>query len=171
MSAPALGVTLVETPLGACALVWTGEALVGSILPGEASPQAVSERWPDARPGPEPRWVKALARRIAAHFAGAPDPFLDVPIDLGERSDFDRAVLEGAREIAPGTVETYGDLAARIGRPGAARAVGAALGKNPVPPIVPCHRVVARGGIGGFSSPGGLGTKRRLLAAEGVKSR
>ena len=58
----------------------------------------------------------------------------------------------------------------RIGRPGAASAVGAALGKNPVPPIVPCHRVVARGGIGGFSSPGGLGTKRKLLAAEGVKS-
>jgi methylated-DNA-[protein]-cysteine S-methyltransferase len=84
-------------------------------------------------------------------------------------ADFDRSVYEAAREIGPGETVTYGELAARIGAPDAARAVGQALGRNPFPIVVPCHRVLAAGGkAGGFSASGGAATKLRLLAIEGA---
>jgi methylated-DNA-[protein]-cysteine S-methyltransferase len=80
---------------------------------------------------------------------------------------FDRRVYEVARAIAPGETLSYGDVATRLGDPAAAREVGQALGRNPFPVIVPCHRVVAAGSrLGGFSAPGGAATKRRLLAIE-----
>ncbi len=158
-----------DTPLGAMALAWRGEALVGGLLPGEADPQAAAARWPEARPAAPPAWLRRVVARIARHLEGAPDDLRDVPVDLSAHGPFARAVLEAARAIPPGEVRTYGDLAAAVGRPGAARAVGTALGRNSVPLVVPCHRVVARGGLGGFSSPGGLVTKRRLLEAEGAR--
>ena len=83
---------------------------------------------------------------------------------------FERRVYEHSRTIPPGSTSTYGEIAKALGQPGAARAVGQALGRNPLALIVPCHRVLAANGkAGGFSAHGGLGTKRRILAAEGVE--
>jgi methylated-DNA-[protein]-cysteine S-methyltransferase len=84
---------------------------------------------------------------------------------------FHRRVYDVARTISCGATLTYGDIAKRLGVPDEAREVGEALGKNPFPIIVPCHRVLAAGGkLGGFSAPGGVATKRRLLAIEGARA-
>ncbi|MFF7857175.1 methylated-DNA--[protein]-cysteine S-methyltransferase [Streptomyces sp. NPDC007904] len=106
-------------------------------------------------------------RQLRAYFAGERHVF-DLPLDWSLISGFNREVLrELARGVPFGTVVGYGDLAGRVGQPGAAQAVGMAMGANPLPVVVPCHRVVERGGgIGGFG--GGVETKRRLLALEGV---
>ena len=95
---------------------------------------------------------------------------VDVAVDLSGLDPFDRQVLEAARRIPPGRTRTYGQIAAELGQPRAAQAVGAALGRNPVPIIVPCHRVLAAGGkVGGFSAPGGTATKLKLLAIENAR--
>ncbi|MFE8943292.1 methylated-DNA--[protein]-cysteine S-methyltransferase [Streptomyces sp. NPDC007856] len=106
-------------------------------------------------------------RQLRAYFAGERHDF-DLPLDWSLISGFNRQVLrELATGVPYGTVVGYGDLAGRVGQPGAAQAVGAAMGANPLPVVVPCHRVVeSDGGIGGFG--GGLETKRKLLALEGV---
>ncbi|MFJ5994512.1 methylated-DNA--[protein]-cysteine S-methyltransferase [Streptomyces sp. NPDC092370] len=105
--------------------------------------------------------------QFEAYFAGTRRGF-DLPLDWSLISGFNREVLRQLTSGVPyGTVVGYGDLAARVGQPGAAQAVGTAMGANPLPVVVPCHRVVeSGGGIGGFG--GGLETKRRLLALEGV---
>ena len=93
-----------------------------------------------------------------------------MPLDLESVPAFHRRVYEVARTIKPGTTLSYGEVASRVGEPDAARAVGQALGRNPIPIIVPCHRVLAaHGGTGGFSAPGGTATKLRLLAIEGAR--
>ncbi|MEU1009228.1 methylated-DNA--[protein]-cysteine S-methyltransferase [Streptomyces sp. NPDC005890] len=106
-------------------------------------------------------------RQLRAYFAGERHGF-DLPLDWSLISGFNRQVLrELASGVPYGTVVGYGDLAGRVGQPGGAQAVGAAMGANPLPVVVPCHRVVeSDGGIGGFG--GGLETKRKLLALEGV---
>ncbi|MGW1911229.1 methylated-DNA--[protein]-cysteine S-methyltransferase [Streptomyces sp. NPDC002076] len=106
-------------------------------------------------------------RQLRAYFAGERHDF-DLPLDWSLISGFNRQVLrELATGVPYGTVVGYGDLAGRVGQPGGAQAVGAAMGANPLPVVVPCHRVVeSDGGIGGFG--GGLETKRKLLALEGV---
>ncbi|HZP27547.1 MAG TPA: MGMT family protein, partial [Acidimicrobiia bacterium] len=82
---------------------------------------------------------------------------------------FHQRVYEAARAVPVGTTVTYGELAARVGSPASARAVGQAMAANPFPIVVPCHRVLSAGGrLGGFSATGGLATKRRMLAIEGV---
>lgn len=159
---------LFETPLGPAAVVWSTAGVCGALLPGEASPRAVARRWPGAASASPPPWVRRLVRRMVGHLSGRPDPLLDVPLDLEGASPFDRAVWAAAREVPPGSVMTYGQLASRIGKPGAARAVGGAMGRNRVPFVIPCHRIVAASGLGGFSSAKGLKTKRAMLAAEGA---
>ncbi|MFI9824708.1 methylated-DNA--[protein]-cysteine S-methyltransferase [Streptomyces sp. NPDC052013] len=106
-------------------------------------------------------------RQVEAYFAGERKDF-ELPLDWSLISGFHREVLrELASGVPYGAVVGYGDLAGRVGQPGAAQAVGMAMGANPLPVVVPCHRVVeSGGGIGGFG--GGLETKRRLLALEGV---
>jgi len=105
-------------------------------------------------------------KAITAYLNGLDADLSAVPIDPGG-TPFQRAVWAAARAIPPGETRTYRQIADAVGRPGAARAVGQALGANPVPLLVPCHRVLAAGGgLGGFS--GGLGLKARLLALEGV---
>ena len=107
--------------------------------------------------------------RIVALLNGMPDDLADVLIDLAGVPAFDRRVYAVARSILPGATLTYGEVALRLGEPHAARAVGQALGANPWPIVVPCHRVLAAGGkAGGFSAPGGLRTKLRLLQIEGA---
>ncbi|MBF6292523.1 methylated-DNA--[protein]-cysteine S-methyltransferase [Nocardia farcinica] len=170
MSAPAPPTlaALFETPLGVCAISWRDDAVVGFRLP-EPDPAAL-------RAGFERRGVRedeptdAIATAVAgirAHLSGELDDLRWIPVDLGAVPDFHRAVYEVTRAIDPGRTLTYGQVAHRVGLPGAAQAVGQALGRNPVPLIVPCHRVLAADhALHGFSAPGGIGTKARLLEIE-----
>ena len=106
--------------------------------------------------------AKALQAVLAGHAPGCLPP-----LDWADATVFQRKVWTALRRIPPGQVRTYAQVAADIGSPRAARAVGGACGANPIPVLVPCHRVIAAsGGLGGFS--GGLGWKRRLLDIEGV---
>jgi methylated-DNA-[protein]-cysteine S-methyltransferase len=110
----------------------------------------------------------AARRELDEYLAGRRTAF-SLPVDLRHVTPFQRRVLEAARSVPRGHVVTYGDIGRRIGRPGAARAVGQALGSNPVPIVVPCHRVLASdGSLRGYSGRGGLRTKRRLLELEGA---
>ncbi|TAK21376.1 MAG: methylated-DNA--[protein]-cysteine S-methyltransferase [Chloroflexota bacterium] len=112
----------------------------------------------------------ALESQLAEYFEGARRRF-DLDCDLDSLSPFTRAVLDYTATVHPGDWETYGGLAAMIGRPRAARAVGNALGDNPIPIVIPCHRILAaRGRIGGYGSRmrGGIEIKRFLLGLEGV---
>ncbi|WP_293867622.1 methylated-DNA--[protein]-cysteine S-methyltransferase [uncultured Alsobacter sp.] len=113
--------------------------------------------------------VAAWAERVVAYFTGQPVDFADFPLDTAGLTPTEEAIYLALRGVPYGATTTYGELAARIGQPGAARAVGMAMARNPWPLIVPCHRVLAKGGaLHGFSAPGGLDTKRRMLAMEGV---
>ncbi len=108
-----------------------------------------------------------LSRRLQAYASGNPDSFRDVVVDLGRFSPFQRRVLKGCRRIPPGKTASYAELAAKVGFPGAARAVGNCMAANRTPLIVPCHRVIrADGTLGPYSAPGGTAMKRRLLAME-----
>ena len=111
--------------------------------------------------------IRHVIARITALLSGVHDDLIDVPLDLRAVPAFDRRVYELARGIAPGSTVSYGELARRLGEPGAAQVVGRALGANPFAIVVPCHRVLAAGHrAGGFSAPGGLRTKLRLLQIE-----
>ena len=169
--ARALGFCLFDTPLGACALAWGDAVRVGVQLP-EESPERTRSRMRRDYPGtPEeapPLFAWAAAERIAGLLGGSRDDLADLPLDLARVPEFHRRVYELTRAIAPGQVRTYGDLARELGQPGAARAVGRALGLNPFAPVIPCHRVLAAGGRpGGFSATGGAETKLRMLEIEG----
>jgi methylated-DNA-[protein]-cysteine S-methyltransferase len=108
-----------------------------------------------------------LCERIDAYFAGEPDSFADVPLAANWSTPFQQAVVQTLRQVPYGGTTTYAELAERVGRPGAARAVGQVMATNPVPIVVPCHRVLASGGgLGGFSAPTGLTLKQWLLDLE-----
>ena len=113
--------------------------------------------------------AKRAVQALEKYLRGENVDLSTFPIDLENRTVFERAVLEYARHIPPGSVVTYSELAAKLGNPRAARAVGNALRRNPVPLFVPCHRVVGVADLGGYSW--GLETKRKLLQLEGVDSR
>lgn len=114
-----------------------------------------------------PGLVPDLCRRFAAHLAGERVGYEDVSLDLSWATPFQAALAEAARAVPWGEVVSYGELAALAGRPGAARAAGAFCAENRFALVVPCHRVVAADGIGGYG-PSGVGLKRRLLALEGL---
>ena len=124
-------------------------------------------RHADSREASPPPEVQHAIDDICALLRGEPRDLLDVQLDLREIPDFHRRVYDIARHIAPGATLSYGDVAQRLGEPGAARAVGQALGRNPFPIVVPCHRVLAaHAQAGGFSAPGGVATKLKLLTIE-----
>jgi len=115
-----------------------------------------------------PPAIAELIKKIQVHLQGVRQDFSEVKVDLGSVPPFAQQVYNATRKIPAGQTMTYGQLAKAIDRPGAARAVGQALGRNQIPLIIPCHRVLAAGGkAGGFSAPGGLVTKALLLALEG----
>jgi len=111
--------------------------------------------------------LSQLIRDLQAYFQGK-EVMPEVRMDLSGVTPFQAAVYEAARRIPRGSVRTYGEIARAIGRPRAARAVGQALGRNPLPVVIPCHRVVAAEGLGGFSASRGTSLKRRMLALEGA---
>ncbi len=118
--------------------------------------------------GPEPEYMKSLQRLIRDYFGGRAVRFgSDVAVNLDGLTDFKQRVLKACKGLSYGQKRTYGQIAGAAGSSGAARAVGNALACNPVPLIIPCHRVVCSGGgIGGFSAPGGCDLKARMLELE-----
>jgi methylated-DNA-[protein]-cysteine S-methyltransferase len=167
----AYGFTLFDTAIGRCGVAWSDRGLVGVQLP-EAGDMATRERmlqrFPAAAERPPPPQVRLAIDGIVALLQGEPSDLSAIALDMEGVAPFHRRVYEVARTIPPGKTLAYGEVAARLGAAGAARAVGQALGHNPFPIVVPCHRVVAAGGkIGGFSAHGGTATKRRMLAIEG----
>ncbi|MFO1408022.1 MAG: methylated-DNA--[protein]-cysteine S-methyltransferase [Steroidobacteraceae bacterium] len=166
-----LAATLFDTAIGRCGIAWSERGIAGLQLPepaGAARGRLLS-RFPEAREESPPASVRQAIEAVAALLAGG-DPDLDaVELDWTAVGPFERAVYETTRRIPRGETRSYGEIAAALGDPGAARAVGQALGRNPFPVIVPCHRVLAADGRpGGFSAPGGVATKLRMLAIEGA---
>jgi methylated-DNA-[protein]-cysteine S-methyltransferase len=162
--------TLFDTPIGSCGVVWAERGLVGVLLP-EASPAATRRRalWrhPGAREAAPAAAVRHAIERITRLLHGEPDDLHGVELDMSTVAVFHGRVYDIARRILPGTTRTYGEIARELDAPNAARAVGQALGANPWPIVVPCHRVLGAGGqAGGFSAPGGTRTKLRLLEIE-----
>jgi methylated-DNA-[protein]-cysteine S-methyltransferase len=166
---------LFSTALGVAGVAWSHRGLIGVELPN-ASVGKPSERLraaagcdtPSAEPPPP--WVEDAIARLTRYFDGEPEDLSGIPLDMESAPPFHRKVYEVTRRIGRGEVLTYGEIAALSGSPGASRAVGQAMSKNPMPILIPCHRVVGSGGKpGGFSAPGGLVTKARLLALEGAK--
>lgn len=166
---------LFETAVGRCGIAWGTRGIVGVQLPEAralATRARLCHRFPGAAETTPPAEVQHVIDRIVALLDGVPSDLADVPLDLESVPEFHRRIYAVARTIAPGTTLTYGEIAARVGDPGAAQAVGQAMGANPCPVIVPCHRVVAAGGkLGGFSAAGGTETKRRMLEIEGAIDR
>ena len=166
------GICLFATAIGSCGLAWGAEGLVGVQLPeaGEtATLRRLNRRFPDLDAQSPPDWVQAAIDNIGALLGGADVDLGDVPLDFSRLGRFEAAVLGAARRIPRGSTRTYGDLAAELGDPRAAQAVGQALGRNPWPIVVPCHRITAAAGrAGGFSAHGGTATKLRLLEIEGA---
>jgi methylated-DNA-[protein]-cysteine S-methyltransferase len=114
--------------------------------------------------------IDQVIAEIQGYMTGRNVDFAAVAVDLTNVDPFQLKVYEAARAIPWGHTVSYGELARRTGFPDGARAVGQALARNPVPVIIPCHRVLAKGHrVGGFSAPGGIFTKERLLGLEGVR--
>ena len=161
---------LFATAFGVCGIAWSPIGLTRLLLPeptaeGTERRLAVPGRraWTGTLPDPIARAVTELGR----YFTGTPTDFAGIDLDLGHRPPFHLALYAQIRLLPWGETTSYGALANALGMPGAARAVGQAMGRNPIPVIVPCHRVLASGnGLGGFSAPGGTTTKQRLLELE-----
>jgi len=169
----ARGFTLFDTVIGRCGIAWGDRGVVGVQLPEARDSETrvrVLQRFPDAREAPPPPDVAHGRDGIVALLRGEARDLSTIALDMGRVPAFHRRVYEVARGIPPGATLSYGEIAARLGAPGSARAVGQALGRNPFAIIVPCHRVLSAGGkIGGFSANGGTTTKLRLLSIEGAR--
>jgi O-6-methylguanine DNA methyltransferase len=164
------GFTLFDTAIGRCSIAWGKGGICGVHLP-EATPSAtrrrMSLRHPEASESAPPAMVARAIDRIVTLLRGEGTDLAQIPLDMALVPPFHRRVYELARTIPAGKTLSYGEVAARIGSPGAARAVGQALGKNPFAIVVPCHRVLAAGGKpGGFSANGGVDTKLKMLRIE-----
>lgn len=157
--------SLIDTAIGSMGLGWSERGVVRFALPGaeRAATEALFLRQ-GAIPGrPDP----ALAAAVVAYGAGEPVEFAGTVFDLEGVPDFNRRVYDDILGLRWGETTTYGAIARRLGDVGLSRAVGRALGDNPIPLLIPCHRVVgANGTAGGFSAPGGVTSKMRLLALE-----
>ena len=170
----AQGFALFDTAIGRCAIAWSERGILAMQLPeaAERTTRArVTRRFPQAREASPPAAVRRAIESIAALLRGDPRDLSAVALDMEGVPPFHRRVYAAARKIPPGATLSYGQIAARLGAPHSARAVGQALGRNPFAILVPCHRVLAAGGKpGGFSANGGVATKLRLLAIEGTRA-
>jgi methylated-DNA-[protein]-cysteine S-methyltransferase len=168
-----LGRCRFETELGTCGMAWSSVGILRVILPGD-------DRLNDLRGWPLislcsgghsavgiPLVATQAIAGICSLLAGRPADLAAITIDLSGKTSFSQRVSMAARTIPAGRTTTYAGLAVLAGSPGSARAVGQVMARNPVPLLVPCHRVLgSNGALGGFSAAGGLDTKRRLLAIE-----
>lgn len=165
---------LFDTAIGHAGIAWGEQGLVGVNLPErdpETARRSFLRRFPEAVEASVPAELDKTVGDIRALMRGEKPDLLDAPIDLSRTPEFHARVYEIARAIPPGETLTYGEIAARLGDKLLARDVGQALGKNPWPIVVPCHRVTAAGGKpGGFSARGGVNTKLKLLGIEGAKA-
>ncbi len=171
--AAAAGCCLFDTAVGRCGLAWTADGLLQAVQLPEGDDAGTLARMrrrcggaPEADPPPP---VRTAIERVRRALEGTRDPLTDLALDYAGVPAFHQRVYEAARALPPGQTTTYGEMARALGEPGAARAVGQALGHNPFAPVVPCHRILAAGGAGGgFSAEGGTRTKLRLLEIEGA---
>lgn len=162
---------IAKTAIGPIEIAWSERGVTRITMLGDAKKKS-------ARAKDVPVFVRELATALSQHFIGRTQDFTKVPLDYEKVSAFDRRVYEASRRVPSGAMISYGDLAARARKPGAARAVGSAMAHNPFFVVVPCHRIcsaapaarVRASGkkLGGFSAPGGEITKRRMLEIEGA---
>lgn len=168
-----LAFALFETAIGHCAIVWSARGVTGVQLPeldARATRSRVAKRFPTAREQPPPPEMRRTIDDIVALLRGKPIDLSSVTIDDEGTPEFNARVYAITRTIPPGQTLTYGEIAERLGDRMLAREVGTALGQNPCPIIMPCHRVLAAGGkTGGFSASGGVVTKLSLLTIEGAQ--
>lgn len=161
---------LFNTPIGTCSIAWGPAGIVGLGLPGadtEENRTNMCKRFPGAKEQAPTPDLSAIITDIQALLSGEPRDLMTAVLDYADVPDFHRRVYEVTRSIPPGETLTYGQVSQKLNAPGTARAVGQALGSNPFPIIVPCHRILAAGGgAGGFSAPGGLETKMKILNIE-----
>jgi methylated-DNA-[protein]-cysteine S-methyltransferase len=163
-----------DTALGFAGLAWSDAGIVRFQLPSasaDATARNLLRRAPDAIESAPPTHIADAIAAVKRYFAGEKVDFSGLALDLSTQDETFRTIYAAARRVDYGETTTYGGLAKTIGRSDweAARDVGQAMAKNPVPLIIPCHRVLAAGGkIGGFSAPGGSDTKVKMLALEGV---
>ena len=166
------GFAIFDTAIGRCAIAWGDGGVIGVKLP-ERSDAAMRARMarqhPEARETAPVQGIEAAIADIRRLLDGHKQDLSRIDLDMSTVPDFEQRVYVETRSIPPGETLTYGEIAVKLGDKLLARDVGAALGKNPWPIVVPCHRVTAAGGkLGGFSAPGGAATKLKLLAIEGV---
>ena len=159
-----------DTALGAFGIGWTDKGLARVLLPGDDNAKMRESLGREGgAPGEPTRAISALMDRIEDYAEGERVEFFDIALDLAGVPDFHRRAYDMLLQVKWGETLTYGELARRLGDVNLSRAVGQAMGANPVPLIIPCHRVLAGNGKpGGFSAPGGALSKVRMLALEGV---
>jgi methylated-DNA-[protein]-cysteine S-methyltransferase len=164
--------TVFDTAIGSCGIAWGERGVVAVQLPMSSEDKTrkrIRQRFGDVEETVPPPVVQAAIDGIVDLLAGKLSDLSDVVLDLEGVPEFDRGVYAIARTIPPGKTLTYGDIAKRLGGVELSRDVGQALGHNPCPVVVPCHRVLAAGGKpGGFSANGGVVTKLKMLAIEGA---
>lgn len=167
------GFTLFATAIGQCALVWNGHGIAAVRLPEQSEGRMLSRLYrsfPTLEAAAPSQTMQRAVEGMVALLEGEARDLRFCTLDLRRTTPFHRRVYAAAQDILPGKTKTYGEIAALLGEPGSARAVGQALGHNPFPIIVPCHRVLASGAqSGGFSAPGGVSTKLRMLLIEGAE--
>lgn len=158
------------TELGHCGIAWTSRGIAGVDLPAgseEKTRARLKRRFPDARETKPPAEIQKIIGEVVALIAGEKIDFSHVALDHAPLPEFSKRVYEIVRSIPIGHTLTYGDVAKKLGDVSLSREVGQAMGRNPTPIIMPCHRVVAASGkTGGFSAPGGVDTKMKLLSIE-----
>src|ERR1700712_2184218 len=161
-----------ETEIGPCGIVWGARGITGVQLPmgsEEKTRNRIHQRNADLTEAAPTAEGQGAIDGIIELLAGKPNDLADIVLDLDGVPEFNRGVYEIARKIPPGQTLTYGDIAKQLGGVELSRDVGQALGRNPCPIVVPCHRVLAAGGKpGGFSANGGVVTKLKMLAIEGA---
>jgi methylated-DNA-[protein]-cysteine S-methyltransferase len=166
------GFTVFSTAIGPCGIAWSSRGVTGMQLPErdeQTTRRRVRRRHPDAVETPPPPHIRQTIDSIVALLRGEARDLCGIVLDMAEIPPFRQRLYAALRGIPAGATLSYGELAARLGEECTARDVGEAMGQNPFPIIVPCHRVLAAGGkVGGFSAPGGVATKLRMLQIEGA---
>jgi methylated-DNA-[protein]-cysteine S-methyltransferase len=161
-----------DTAIGRCGIVWGGRGIVAVQLPQPTEAQTLvrmRQRYSGLAETSPPRSVQRAIDGMVELLEGQPADLSDIELDLSDVPEFNRSVYAIARDIPPGSTLTYGDIAKRLGGVELSRSVGTALGQNPCPVVVPCHRVLAAGDKpGGFSANGGVVTKLKMLEIEGA---